>query len=218
MKRLSIFSLEAVIRYSDEQLRSLFFPLLSEISSIEITEDPAPELKNIHHLLYFIFEKELERSPSTAEISAYQKGFKKAVKILYLQDEEAFEIRPGVQSLFGQLEKESNWKYGLVSDYWGESTKFILQSCGVFSKGKLTISAENAKNRAEQCELIKKRALKGKSDDLVQFIGLDKNPGFLSREMQILRPKEANKDANYYIFPKFSELFGIKKTKSRKYV
>lgn len=216
MKRLSIFSLEAVIRYSDEQLRSLFFPLLSEISSIELKEDPAPELKNIHHLLHFIFEKELKRAPSPAEIITYQKAFKKAVKKLYLSDEEAFEIRPGVQSLFGQLEKESKWKYGLVSDYWEESTKFILQSCGVFSKGKLTINAEDAMNRAEQCELLKQRAQKDKTKLNVQFISLDKNPGFLSGETQVLRPKVANKEANYYIFPKFSELFGLKKTKSRK--
>ncbi len=216
MKRLTIFSLEAVIRYSDTELRGLLFDLLSEISSIKLDSDPAPHIKNLQQLLVHIFKLKLDREPSEDEIQEYQKAFKKAVKKLYVKDEEAFEIRPGVQSLFAQLEKEKRWKYGVVSDYWGEATQFILQACGIFSKNKLTMYAEDAESRKKQTALLVSKVSKEGQELKKQFICLAEKPRFLANDFKVIRPKASDKESNYYVYPKFSELFGGKKKKRKK--
>lgn len=216
MKRLSIFSLEAVIRYSDKNLRGIFLQLVNDISQISLTEDPDPETRNLQELLMLIFKKELQREPSKEEIEQYQKGFKAAVKKIYLDDEDAFEVRPGVQSLFAQLEKEKKWKYGIISDLWGDTTQFLLQACGIFSKNKLTICAEDAPNRKKQSKLLIERVQKGHQNLKLHYICLHEAPSFLSENFKVLSPKGSKKENNYYVYPKFSEMFGHKKKKRKK--
>jgi len=216
MKRLTIFSLEAVIRYSDTELRGLFFQLLADISSITIETDPAPQVQNLQQLLVHIFKLKLDREPSEEEVQEYQKAFKKAVKKLYVKDEEAFEVRPGVQSLFAQLEKEKRWKYGVVSDYWGEATQFILQACGIFSKNKLTMYAEDAASRRKQTNLLLSKVSKEGQELKKQFVCLEEKPKFLDSDFKVIRPRASDKESNYYVYPKFSELLGGKKKKRKK--
>ncbi len=216
MKRLTIFSLEAVIRYSENDLRRLLFELLKEHHSIKIKEDPAPEIHNFEGLLNFIFKSNLDRKPNKEERQFYRKSFKSAIKKLYLEDEDSFEVRPGVQSLFNHLEKEKRWKYGIISDFWEDSTKFILQSCGIFSKGKWTIYAEEAEARKDQVDILVNQVKKEEQEQNYQFIALNSKPKFLSEDFKVIRPKASNKESNYYIYPKFSELFGIKRKKRSK--
>lgn len=214
MKRVTIFSLETVVRFNRSDLRQLLFALAEELHSIKLKEDPAPEVRNFDQLLQIIFKEAGKSAIAGEELEDFRKAFKKGIKKLYLKDEEAFEVRPGIQVLFGQLEKEKRWKYAILSDFWEESTRFILQSCGVFSKDKLTIHAEDGAHLEAQTKVLIDR-LKDDETEL-QFMCLEEAPDFLKGDFKILRPKKSKKETNYYVYPKFNELFGIKRKKKSK--
>lgn len=214
MKRVTIFSLESVVRYNPKDLRQLLFSLAEDLYGLKLPEDPAPAVHNFDQLLLLLFQEARKAPPSSEEIEQFRKAFKKGIKKLYLKDEEAFEVRPGIQSLFGQLENEKQWNYALISDFWEESTKFILQSCGVFSKGKLTIHAEDGSDLEAQTQVLIERLKEDKTE--FQFVCLENPPTFLPADFKLLRPKKSKKEFNYYVYPKFSELFGLKRKKKTK--
>lgn len=216
MTRLTIFSLDTVIRYSETNLRKLLFQLISEREGISMDSDPAPEIRNFQALLNHIFQKEIKKELSEENLAAYQKAFKKAVKKYYLDDEDAFEVRPGVQSLFGQMDKEKKWKFGIASDLWEEATQFLLQSCGVFSKDKLTICAETAPDRNAQMEILASRAQKKDQGLKIYVVCLNGEKPELSKDFKIIRPKASDKESNYYVYPRFNELFKLKKKNKKR--
>ncbi len=215
MKRLTIFPINTVIRFSESDVRQLLLQTLSSHLKIEIDSDPAPELSNHQAILEHLCEVNGIVLPDEAAQEQIRKDLKKAVKKLYLADEDAFEVRPGVQSLFNHFEKEKGWKYGIISDYWNDTTQFIMQSCGVSSKNKLTVCAESANSAKAQIDILIDRRSKG-SQVKVHLVCLSKDCSFQKESFKLIRPKASNKESNYYVYPKFSELFKTKKRKSKK--
>lgn len=215
MKRLTIFPLNTVIRYADSQVRNLLFEVIGQQLELQFSDDPLPKESNHHKIALSLFQSHLERDPNQEELEAMKKAMKKAVKKLYLDDEDAFEVRPGVQSLFSQFAKEKAWKYGIISELWEEPTQFILQSCGVSSKDKLTVCAESADSLPKQIKVLTERANK-EGAPKIQLVRLKKSKYAWEDNYKIIRPKASDKESNYYVFPKFNELFkGKKKVKKK---
>lgn len=215
MKRLTIFPLDTVIRYSEARVRALLFEILDRDFQIEIKEDPAPDIQNFQHLTEFIFaEHGIELKGKS--LAAIRKSLKKAIKGVYLDDEEAFEIRPGVQSLFRQLDKEARWKFGICSDFWPEATVFIMQSCGVNVKNKLTLTAEDARTLEKQIQILMDRN-RDKEGQLpkAQLVCLKGKKPKYDSDLKIIHPKASDLESNYHVYPKFTELFKLKKAKSK---
>lgn len=214
MKRLTIFPLNTVIRYSESDMRRIFFEVVEEQLKLNIKEDFKSNITNHQALLDLVAEQNgLELSEEETE--KIQKGVKKSVKKLYLQDEDAFDVRPGVQNLFNHLEKDSDWKFGILSDFWNSTTQFIMQSCGVSSKNKLTICAESASSAQVQIDTLIKRVAKDPKPK-VHLVSLKKSPPYLRESFKLIRPKASDKESNYYVYPKFNEIFKLKKKKSKK--
>jgi hypothetical protein len=59
-----------------------------------------------------------------------------------LDQEEPFDVWPGVQNVFRSIEEIEEWDYLIVSDYWRKPTEFILNSCGITTKRKKLLTAE----------------------------------------------------------------------------
>jgi hypothetical protein len=217
MTRLTVFNLPAIIRYSDQSLRTLLFDLVFLECDVKIKKDPFPEVLNFEVLIHRIYRDFLEIDLSTETLEKYRKDFKKALKKLYLTDEDLFEVRPGVQNLFNHFSKEKKWKYGIISNLWEDSTRFILQSCGVFSKDKLTIHAEDGLSPIEQAQLLLKRSSKKtpESEITMQVVSLSPLESYLPGAYMQVGPKASSKEDNYYVYPRFHELFNLKKKEGK---
>lgn len=215
MNKLTVFCLDSVVRFSEESLLQLLEEILAENFHTKADLSPFEAEYNIGLKIQAWLDSKGLESLTTEQEESIRKAFYKGIKTLYIADEEAFEVRPGAQSIFNQLEKTKGWKFGIISPFWQKDTQFILQSCGVFSKTKLTISAEDGATEKEQIEILEERGQKKGLDPEIQVVCLRKAKRFKKLGYETLKPKNSKKDNNYYIYPKHSEFFGLKPKKNK---
>jgi len=213
---LIVFSLNAVARFPHKEIEKCMHEALVD-SGIEIIErENFPQDLNILEAFKNYFTKELEQTLEAEQLNVLIKQFSKKVKKLFLSDDDLFDIRPGVQSLFGEIEKQKGWKYAIISHLDENTTRFILQSCGVFSKGKLTLTAEEGCNYKEQISRLSTRMQKNDKVPKVHFFSLEKEDN-LPEDTTLLLPKKSKKEKNYFTYRRFEEYFKkAKKNKKKK--
>lgn len=210
MKKLAVFSLQAVIRYDEQLLRSY---LLEAINKVEGTAWKMEELgaaNNASQAVLDLFHSQLGQRPSGKKIEKISKKFTKRVRKYFLEEDETFEIRPGVQSIFDKMEKQKKWKYCIVSEYWAEATNLMLQTCGVYSKTKFTITADEALSLNDQLQIAQQRGKKKNKELKLYLIGIDE-PSINDLKAERIELKFSKSVPNYFDYPKFSELFKRKK-------
>tara|TARA_R110002050_G_scaffold81718_2_gene174943 strand:- start:2646 stop:3299 length:654 start_codon:yes stop_codon:yes gene_type:complete len=213
---LIVFSLNAVARFPHEEIENCMRQALIEFGIEPNNRRHFPQDLNILQAFKAYFKTELDQSLSDEQMELLIRHFSNKVKNLFLSDDDLFEIRPGVQSLFGEIEKQKSWKYAILSHLDFNTTRFVLQSCGVFSKDKLTLSAEEGKNYQEQISRLIKRVQKSDKPPKVHFFSLDKDES-LAREISIILPKKSKKEKNYFTYRRFEEYFKkAKKNKKKK--
>lgn len=209
MVKLALFTLASVVRYEARDIDEL---LRSELEALNLPKSEAESISDLEALSK-LWQEESKRP----EIANLHKAFKKAVKHYFLDQEEAFEIRPGVQSLFGHMEKEKNWKYCIISPYPQEVSHLILQSCGVFSKNKLTLTATDAPDYTQQIARTQQRVLRKSAKKKIEkfLFCTELDPAFVREDIKLIQPKEAQGSPNYFTYPRFHELFPKKKKKNK---
>ena len=215
MIKLTVFQLDSVIRYSDQSLFALLETSLSEILDEKVDLGPHLHLYGAASVCAAWLENKGAAPLSDEQNQKLRKKFHKKIKALYIEDEEAFEVRPGAQSIFSHLEKAKAWKYGIISPFWQENTQFILHSCGVFSKTKLTISQDLAREESDQIVLLFERGQKKELAPEIEMVCLRKASRFKELGYRTLKPKASDKERNYYVYPRFSEFFGLKARKKK---
>lgn len=207
---LAVFNLQAVIRYDKSILRKCFLNALNDVYQLELKKKDVLWEGNSAEVLLSVTLNQFNRQPTDKEITAVGDALNQYVKIEFIQDDDLLEVRPGVQSVFRQIEKRDNWKYAIVSEYWGAVTHFMLQSCGVFSKDKYTLTADDAKGSKEQLKTLLDKSKKFDAKTEILFInGKKKRENFLGKHIHMGKSK--NKE-NYFTYPKFSDL--LKKLKN----
>lgn len=206
MQKLAVFSLPAVIRYDKELLRSYFVDAINSVEGTGFSLSDVPETGNASQVVMNLFEQELGAFPSIKKMERISKKFTKRVKKYFIDEDDSFEVRPGVQSIFRQIEKEKKWRYCIISDYWADSTHLMLQTCGVFSKNKFTITADDALTQEDQLKMAVKRAHKKNKGLKTYYINGTANEADTNLAI-VLKPKFSAKTDNYFAYPKFSELF-----------
>ena len=209
MTDLAVFNLPAVVRYDREPLRMALLDAVNSTMGWSQNPDQVSWRGNVNRVLHNLFKVEIGRTASFAERSKISKAFTENVKVYFLQNEDTFEIRPGVQSIFGHIEKNKDWKYCIISDYWSEVTHFILQSCGVFSKNKLTITADDAENPEDQLECALNRLEKKNAREANIYMINGDNTLVRSKVIKQITPKFEKGKPNFFYYPRFSQLFKI---------
>lgn len=209
---LVVFSLNAVARFSYHEMEHC---LLAAIGELGFENVQGPLLGQDLNIFLAIDTKisHNQQRLSEEEKQVLLKLFTKKIKKLFLKDDDVFEIRPGVQSLFGEIEKQKSWKYAIISHLDPITTRFILQSCGVFSKDKLTICADEGENYKVQIEKLRKRVKKNLKKPKTHFFSLEEEAD-LPEGTELILPKKSKKEKNYFTYRRFEEYF--KKAKKAK--
>lgn len=206
MNKLAIFSLPAVVRFDQDLIVTYLIKSICDEEDCSIKKRDIPEFENATEFVQDVYQNILDKSVSPKKLNRISKSFTKKIKKYFVEEDESFEIRPGVQSIFNHIEKKRKWKYCIVSNLWAEATHLILQSCGVFSKGKFTITADEAVSFEDQLKLAYKRA---KVEDTgLQLFYLNGNDSKKqSNKFTLVQHKFSKSKNNYFAYPKFSELF-----------
>lgn len=149
MKNLVIFDLPAVVRYDHLPLRKAL------ITTLESVIPQAPVLRDIiwsqnaAGVIRQIFNRTCNRLPADEEMEQITLAFHQNLKEYFLLTEDPFDVWSGVQNIFESLDKRPDWDYFIISDYWRKSTEFILDSCGIFSRKKHLLTAEDGLSASE---------------------------------------------------------------------
>jgi len=213
---LIIFSLNAVARFPHPEIEKCMREALTEFGLKPNSNQHFPQDLNILQAFKAYCKKEHKVKIDEEQLELLVKYFSKKVKKLFLADDDLFEIRPGVQSLFGEIENQKGWKYGIISHLDANTSQFILQSCGVFSKGKLTLCAEEGPNYKEQISRLSKRVEKNSVVPKVHFFSLETEHN-LAEETTLMLPEKSKKEKNYFTYRRFEEYFKKgKKNKKKK--
>lgn len=210
MKNLAVFSLPAVVRYDEELLRRYLFDAVHKVEGKDFSHCQIPFEGNASQFIMDLYKSRMGAYPSIDKVEKICKKFTKRVKKYFIDEDDSFEVRPGVQSLFGQIERKKDWKYCIISDYWAEPTHLMLQSCGIFSKNKLTITADDALTRVDQLKIAHKRVSKNHKKKLKIF-WVDNHYQLDASDWAITLKPKASSETNYFTYPRFTEFF---KTKS----
>jgi len=207
---LAVFNLPAVIRFSRTSLRKNLLRAVVDYTGWQLRGEDVNWNGNCSEVLMEIFIKCGPRYPYLSEIDDISQSFTKKVKTAFSRGEIELEVRPGVQSVFRQIENLSDWQYCVVSDYWSDITHFMLQSCGVFSKNKLTLTADDALSIEDQLQQLMLN-IKSPESSRVIFINGEEERIDLETH-QTIHVGLRRSESNYFFYPRFTELFSSVKT------
>ncbi len=207
---VAAFNLPAVIRYAREPLRKSLLQSVVDYTGWPLQESSVDWNGNCSEVLMNIFIKCGSRYPYLTEMDEIGKIFTRKVKTAFSKGDIEMEVRPGVQSIFRHIENLSDWQYCIVSDYWSDITHFMLQSCGVFSKNKLTLTADDALSISDQLQQLILN-IKSPENSRIIFINGEQEPLDL-KEHQTIHIGMTRSESNFFFYPRFSELFRTLKT------
>lgn len=142
-KNLIIFDLPAVINYNHLPLRACLRNAVYKVLPTEIELAEIDWANNCSGVVMDIFMKVNGQFPTNIQYDQIKQNFMKGLKDYFIDNEETFDVWPGIQNILSSLDKKPNWEYVIISDYWLENTRFILDSCGIFSRGLNLYTAEN---------------------------------------------------------------------------
>lgn len=206
---LAVFDLSSVVRYDAAPIRACL------VAAIQETLGKVPQLDglnwkgNCSGVLLDIFMQSEQRFPTSEEYDLVKQKFTRCLKAYFIDADENFEVMPGVQSLFNSLDKKSNWRYVIVSDYWSNNTDFLLTSCGIYTKKKKVFSADEALSSIDLINrLCYKYKMKPGKDTLYLVSERFKRRDvfFDKAAVQCVLPPFTKK-TKYREYPKFSKVF-----------
>ncbi len=205
---IAIFDLAAVVRYDHLSLRKCLVSALREVLGEEAQTQDIDWNGNCSGVLMDVFKNTIDRFPNDDEYQRVTKSFRNCLKQYFVESEESFDVWPGVQNIFQSLSKKKNWEFFIVSDYWFKGTKFILDSCGIYSKKLNLYTADDALSAADNINRIISKHKKGKKDRLyllnneVRKKELDFSKKKIERIKMPFRKKSKKVE-----YPRFSKLF-----------
>jgi hypothetical protein len=212
---LVVFSLNAVARFPHAEIENCLHEAQLELGYEPKVNKHFPQDLNIFEAFKIHLESGLPEIDINEKLEVLIQTFSKKVKKLFLEDDDLFEIRPGVQSLFGEIEKYKSWKYAIISHLDAKTTRFIMQSCGVFSKDKLTLCAEDGQDYKQQLIQLIKRVEKNSLPPTTHFFSIEMEE-HLPAETTLILPKKSKKENNYFTYRRFEEYFKTSKKNKKK--
>ena len=208
MKNLVIFDLPAVVRYDHLPLRkALIAALESVIPATPMLRDITWS-QNAAGVISQIFERTIDRSPTAEEKEGIKFAFHNNLKEYFLLTDDPFDVWSGVQNIFESMDRRADWDYFIISDYWRKSTEFILDSCGIFSRKKHLLTAEDGISANEIIKnLDQNDSLEG--NEVVYLMARDidhvEKPAAGMR-LEKMHPPHRRK-ADVLEYPRFTQLF-----------
>ena len=207
-KNLVILDLPAVVNYDHLPLRkALVAAFQSSMQCTPVVTD-IDWSQNAAGVINQVSRKSCGRLPSAEETGKIKAVFHDYLKQYFLLNEDSFEVWSGIQNIFESLDKRPDWDYIIVSDYWHDSTAFMLNSCGIFSRKMKLLTADDGVSPQEIVRDITQNGTIG-PDDVVYLMAreiqqLDKNAS-KARLHRINPPHKPKADLLEY--PRFSKLF-----------
>lgn len=203
---LVVFDLPAVVSYSQVAMRYCLKDAISEVLDLPIDYNEVDWLPNCSGIVLEEFKKKAGRFPADEEYLQVQQKFNTQLKRHFLETDDSFEVRPGVQNLFEKIRKKSDWDFYLFSDFWKDDTKFILNSCGVHSKKVKLFSADDALSSSDALNRLLNKKRKYSLVHQVT-LGIDFDEKVLKSNPVRLVNLGNVKEQDYFVYPKFKELF-----------
>jgi len=207
-KNLVIFDLPAVVSYDHLLLRKALVAVFRASMPCPLVVRDIDWSENARGVLNQVYQRSCNRLPEPEEVERIRKDFHKELKEYFLLNDDAFDVWSGVQNIFETLDRREDWDYVIVSDFWRESTEFILSSCGIFSRKKYLLTPDDGISTAE---IIKNfgnlHQLQGDEVLYLMARGIDEveSPPSVSR-MERIRPPHRKK-ADMLEYPHFNKLF-----------
>lgn len=152
--KLVFFDLPSVIQYDNIALRNCLIRAIKSVLDTPVISDDIDWNANCSGVVLDLFSKSRGQLPTNLEFDRIKNLFLDYVKEYFLSDEECFEVWPGVQNVMGSIQKKEGWEMHIVSDYWCEASRFMLESCGVFSREISLCCAEEALSAADGIQRI----------------------------------------------------------------
>lgn len=205
----AVFDLSSVIHFDHRPIRNCLVEAIQTEFDQEISLLGLNWEDNCSGILLDVFMHNLQRFPTNQEYEAIRRNFTICLKKYFIQDDERFEVMPGVQSLFSSLDKKPNWQYAILSDYWGENTDFLLTACGIYTKSKEIHSADEG---LSSIDLINRLCFKNKMNQKKDTLYLVSNR-FKKRNVMYEKDKiervlpPFSKKSKLTQYPKFSKVF-----------
>ncbi len=164
---------------------------------------------NCEGVLAHIWRHQKGREIHPHEYARVREELLKCLKSYFLDNEESFDVWPGIQNLLKTIEKKKSWDYIIVSDFWEEDTRFMLDSCGMFSRKVNIITADDGHAPGKLVKrYLKKRDLT--RDDRIYLVTRNLRRKDVSKnrdrwKLTRKRPPEKKKSGmvNYPRFAKF---------------
>jgi len=184
---------------------------VSKVTNTEVEVDDFPLGKwNSTGAVDAWFNHKLGRSPKEDEWKKIRKAHLKCVKSYFVASENNFEVWSGIQNLLKTVEKKKTWDYLVISEFWDADTRFILDSCGFYSKGMHLLTAEDSYRSGPQL----KRFLKNSdysSNDRIYLVTQDlkrKNVTKNRKRWNLIRQKPPrHKKSSEVKYPRFGKFF-----------
>lgn len=205
---LVIFDLPAVVNYDHLPLRQCLIRAVGHIMGKEPALESINWNGNCTGKVMELFRKTIDRLPTLDEYQQVKKVFLEELKLYFIHSEESFEVWPGVQNIFESIARKRDWEYFIISDYWADDTRFILDSCGVYTKRLKLFTADDAISSQEIISKILERYPLSERESLYvlsDHIDMSLFSAF-NNKVKKMRPPRRNL-ANVLEYPRFSKLF-----------
>lgn len=203
-----IFDLPAVVQFDRISVRQCLIDAVQDQLQTKLVLDDVNWSLNCRGVMLQVLQNTVHRTPTEDEYSSIKKAFNKCLKRYYLDTDDYFDVWPGVQNIFESLQKKKKWDFAIISDYWEKGTRFILDSCGIYSKGMKLFTAEYGTSSGDILHLMKQQ-WNIKPDDNVYVVSSSKDLRKLAREIlkgdAVKMPYNSKED--HLKYPRFSKLF-----------
>lgn len=206
-QNLVIFDLPAIVNYDHLPLRKSLIEAIAEVMDVAPVTADIDWNNNSSGVLIDIFVATLKRFPTSEENEAIRSHFMASVKEYFLAHEDPFDVWPGIQNIFGSLDKKQNWNYFVVSDYWLECTRFILNSCGIFTRN---LNLHTAEEGLSSTEIIRSLIRQRKQGESLYILARDVDFETIPAERQgwqRIKPPGKTSHSGFLEYPRFSKLF-----------
>ena len=207
-KHIVIFDLPAVVRYDHLPLRKALISAIGEVLDCNPVVTDIDWSRNVTGVVFQIYEHTGLKFPGIVEVNHIEKKFHSNLKEYFLTHDDPFDVWSGVQNIFKSLDKRPDWDYMIISDYWRKPTKFILNSCGIYSKKLNLLCAEYGKSSGEIISDLTKHQERIGSEMIFLLAKEIKSLKDIERldKLKLITPPHKKK-ADLVEYPRFAKLF-----------
>lgn len=208
-----LFDLRAVVDYPVAELRACLYKAIQNVLDVEPEAVPHDGITNNSAMMLEVFLKSRDRFPTDEEYDKVKWHFKQLLKAYFLTNEELYQARPGVQNIFAKLRGKDNWNFYVLSDYWKGSTRFILESCGIYTKRLNIMAAELALDSEELVKKVLRRQGIGKNN-MTYWVTDSAGSNMDENGLKVINTNSLIKGASgFFAYPKFKKLFAQEEEK-----